>query len=421
MYKLVNFSAEIENIKKQALIEAKPFFAVVDEIAEANTKRVLDVFRKNRVSDYHFRTTTGYAYGDTGRDTLDRVWADICGAEKAVFRTQFVSGTHALASVLFGILRPGDELVSVAGSPYDTMRTVIGCEGNSCGSLNEFGVVYHEVPLVDNRIDMAGIERSITSKTKIALIQRSRGYSMRSPLTIQELGQICSVIKSINKECVCFVDNCYGEFVDVLEPTAIGADIIAGSLIKNPGGGLIPTGGYVAGKANLVEMAASRLTAPGIGIELGASLAENRLLYQGLFMAPHTTAQAVKGAIFASAFFSLLGYTTSPAIDERRSDIIQAIELKSAEKMVAFCRGLQKYSPVDAHVRPEPSAMPGYSDAVIMAAGTFVQGASIELSADGPIRPPFAVYLQGSLTFEHAVIGIMGAAEEIFCHKYTKI
>ncbi|MGI6093655.1 MAG: hypothetical protein GX348_08980 [Veillonellaceae bacterium] len=409
----MSFSDTINSIKRQALDQAQPYFTVIDEIAEINTKKVLDVFRNNRVSDYHFGTTTGYAYSDGGRDTLDKVWADICGAEKAIFRTQFVSGTHALATVLFGILRPGDNLVSIAGAPYDTMRTVIGCDGNTYGSLKEFGVEYSEVPLVNGRVDMTGIQKAITSKTKIALIQRSRGYSMRSPLTIEEIGQICSAIKSINPYCICFVDNCYGEFVDILEPTAVGADIMAGSLIKNPGGGLAPTGGYIAGKADLVEMAASRLTAPGIGIELGASLTENRLLYQGLFLAPHVTAQAVKGAIFASAVFSLLGYRTAPALEERRSDIIQAIELKSPEKMVAFCRGLQKYSPVDAHVRPEASAMPGYSDAVIMAAGTFVQGASIELSADGPIREPYAVYLQGGLTFEHSTIGIMGAAEEI--------
>lgn len=408
-----DFPARIESIKKQALSEAEPFFAVVDDIAQKNTKKVLDVFRQNKVSDFHFRTTTGYAYSDAGRDTLDKVWADICGAEKAIFRTQFVSGTHALATVLFGILRSGDELVAVAGAPYDTMRTVIGCDGNAFGSLKEFGIVYKEVPLFNNRIDMSGIKKAITAKTKIALIQRSRGYSMRSPLTIKELAEICKIIKDINKNCICFIDNCYGEFVDIVEPTAVGADIMAGSLIKNPGGGLAPTGGYIAGEADLVEMAASRLTAPGIGLELGASLAENRLLYQGLFMAPHTTAQAVKGAIFAASFFSLLGYNTSPGVCERRSDIIQAIELKSAEKMIAFCRGLQKYSPVDAYVKPEPSAMPGYNDDVIMAAGTFVQGASIELSADGPIRSPFAVYLQGGLTFEHAIVGIMGAAAEI--------
>lgn len=413
MYNLEGFSDLLMDTKRQAIEQSQPFFKIVDEVAERNTQKVLSVFRKHQVSDFHFRTTSGYAYGDAGRDTLDKVWADICGAEKAIVRTQFVSGTHALASVLFGILRPGDELVSVAGTPYDTMRTVIGCDGETCGSLSEFGVRYNEIPLANNRIDISRLKNTIKQSTKMALIQRSRGYSMRAPLTIQEIGDICSIIKQINKDCICFVDNCYGEFVDVLEPTAVGADIMAGSLIKNPGGGLAPTGGYVVGKAELVDMASYRLTAPGIGSELGASLAENRLLYQGLFLAPHITAQAVKGAIFASAFFSLLGYKTLPRLEDRRSDIIQAIELGEAEKMIAFCRGLQKYSPVDAHVRPEPSAMPGYKDAVIMAAGTFVQGASIELSADGPIRPPFTVYLQGGLTLEHSILGIIGAAEAI--------
>lgn len=413
----MRFSESIEKLKQQALAQAKPYFDVVEETARLNTMKILDVFRKYKVSEYHFKTTNGYAYNDVGRDTLDNVWADICGAEKAIFRTQFVSGTHALASVLFGILRPGDELVSIAGAPYDTMQAVIGLEGKIKGTLKEFGVIYSEVPLVNGLVDIDGIKKTITTKTKMALIQRSRGYSMRSPLTIEQIRKICVTIKKINPECICFVDNCYGEFVEIQEPTSVGADIMAGSLIKNPGGGIIPTGGYIAGKADLVEMSASRLTAPGIGSELGASLVDNRLLYQGLFLAPHVTAQAVKGAIFAAAFFSLMGYNTDPGVAERRTDIIQAIEVGSAENMIAFCRGLQKYSPVDAYVVPEPGCMPGYSDSVIMAAGTFVQGASIELSADGPIRSPFAVYLQGGLTFEHAVIGIMGAAEEIIRHK----
>ena len=328
-------------------------------------------------------------------------------------RTQFVSGTHALATVLFGILRPGDELLSITGAPYDTMQTVIGHTCSSPGSLKEFGISYAELPMIDSGVDIDNIATAMNPNTKMVPIQRSRGYSMRAPLTIDEIAQLCTHVKQINPNCVCFVDNCYGEFVDVAEPTAVGADIMAGSLIKNPGGGLAPTGGYIAGKKHLVEQAAFRMTAPGIGDELGASLVDNRLLFQGVFMAPHTTAQAVKGAIFASVFFSLLGYNTLPKPAARRSDIIQAIQLGSPEKMVAFCQGLQKYSPVDAHVRPEPSAMPGYQDAVIMAAGTFVQGASIELSVDGPIRPPYIVYLQGALTFEHAMIGIMGAATEI--------
>jgi len=408
-----SFPPEILAIRKQALAEVQPFFTVVDEISEKNTIKVLNAFRRHKVADYHFRTTSGYAYNDAGREKLEAVWADICDAEKALVRTQFVSGTHALATVLFGILRPGDELLSLTGAPYDTMQTVIGHTCSSPGSLKEFGIDYSELPMIDSGVDMDNIATAMKPNTKMVLIQRSRGYSMRAPLTIENIAQICKHVKSIKPNCVCFVDNCYGEFVDILEPTGVGADIMAGSLIKNPGGGIAPTGGYIAGKKHLVEQAAYRMTAPGIGDEVGASLVDNRLLFQGFFMAPHTTAQAVKGAIFAAAFFSILGYKTLPQSKTKRSDIIQAIELGSPEKMIAFCQGLQKFSPIDAHVRPEPSAMPGYSDPVIMAAGTFIQGASIELSADGPMRPPYIVYLQGGLTFEHAMIGIMGAGTEI--------
>ncbi|WP_378952585.1 aminotransferase class I/II-fold pyridoxal phosphate-dependent enzyme [Pelosinus sp. sgz500959] len=408
-----SFPPEILEIRKKALEQVQPFLTVVDEIAEKNTVKVLNTFRKHKVSDYHFRTTSGYAYNDAGREKIEAVWADLCGAEKALLRTQFVSGTHALATVLFGILRPGDELLSLTGAPYDTMQTVIGHTCTSPGSLKEFGIHYSELPMIDSGVDIEKIAACMKPNTKMVLIQRSRGYSMRAPLTIEEIKELCAHVKQINPHCICFVDNCYGEFVDTQEPTAVGADIMAGSLIKNPGGGLAPTGGYIVGKKELVEQAAYRMTAPGIGDELGASLVDNRLLFQGLFMASHTTAQAVKGAIFASVFFSLLGYKTLPQPSAKRSDIIQAIELGSPEKLVAFCQGLQKYSPVDAHVRPEPSAIPGYQDTVIMAAGTFIQGASIELSADGPLRAPYTVYLQGGLTFEHAIIGSMGAATEI--------
>lgn len=407
------FPEKLVNIKAQAMLQVQPVFNAITEIAEYNTIRLLDVFRKNKVSDYDFRNTTGYAYNDVGRDKLEQIWADYCQSEKALVRTQFVSGTHALAAVLFGILRPGDELLSITGAPYDTMQTVIGHTYDSPGSLKEFGISYAEMPFCDVDTSIKSLALYIKPHTKMVLIQRSRGYSMRLPLTVEEIGRICTNVKQIKPDCICFVDNCYGEFVEKCEPTAVGADIMAGSLIKNPGGGIAPTGGYIAGKANLVELSSYRLTAPGIGHELGASLGGNRLLYQGLFLAPHTTSQAVKGAVFAAAFFSLLGFTTSPQPGETRSDIIQAIELGSADKMISFCRGIQKYSPVDAHVRPEPSAMPGYQDQVIMAGGTFVQGSSLELSADGPIRPPYIVYLQGGLTLEHAVIGAMGAASYI--------
>lgn len=410
---MYSFSAEILSLRSQALHKCRQYFTEVDEIVEHNTTKVLEAFHKYQISDYHFRTTTGYAYSDAGREKLDEVWADIFGAERALVRTSFVSGTHALATVLFGILRPGDQLVSLTGAPYDTMQTVIGASRNVPGSLLEFGIQYDELPMLESGVDLPNIHKKISANTKMVLIQRSRGYSLRKTLSVEEIGEICTCVKNIKPDCICFVDNCYGEFTEWLEPTAVGADIMAGSLIKNPGGGLAPSGGYIAGRRDLIDMASYRLTAPGIGSELGASLSDNRLLYQGLFLAPHIVGQAIKGAMFAAEFFSLLGYNTIPRAGERRSDIIQAIELKMPEKMVAFCRGLQKYSPVDAHVRPEPSAVPGYKDEVVMAAGTFVQGASIELSADGPIRPPYAIYLQGGLTLEHTIIALMGAATEI--------
>lgn len=407
------FSEKIINARKEALKQVEGMFAEVDRIAEVNTLKVLNAMRKHRISDYHFRTTSGYAYNDAGREKLDELWAEICGAEKSLFRSQFVSGTHALATALFAFLRPGDTLLAVTGEPYDTMQTVIGYKGDSPGSLAEFGVKYEELPMIDGKMDWDGLPSAIKPHIKGILIQRSRGYSMRDTLTIADIERICKTVKAINPECICFVDNCYGEFTDTLEPTNVGADLMAGSLIKNPGGGIAPTGGYIAGRADLVDQASYRMTAPGIGGELGASLAGNRLFYQGLFLAPHVTAQAVKGAIFAAAFFGILGYYSLPAPNEKRNDIIQAIELGSREKMEAFAKGIQMYSPVDAYVTPEAGDMPGYEDPVIMAAGTFVQGASIELSADGPMCAPYIIYLQGGLTLEHAMLGSMGAAEEI--------
>ncbi|WP_094606347.1 hypothetical protein SPSIL_029110 [Sporomusa silvacetica DSM 10669] len=407
------FSDQIMALKTKTMEQARPLFARIDEISESNTAKVLKAFRNHQISEYLFRTTTGYGYGDSGRDRLEAVWAELCGAEKALVRTQFVSGTHALACVLFGLLRPGDELLSLTGTPYDTMQTVIGQTVHTPGSLIESGVTYQEIPMTPDGINLNAIAGYLKSNTKIALLQRSRGYSLRKPLSISEISAACAEIKRHKPDCICFVDNCYGEFVDIAEPTAAGADIMAGSLIKNPGGGLAPSGGYIAGKTELVDMASYRLTAPGLGGHLGASLADSRLLYQGLFLAPHVVAQALKGAIFAAILFDLLGYKTLPHFNELRSDIIQAIELGSPEKMVAFCQGLQQYSPVDAHVRPLPGPMPGYTDQVIMAGGTFIQGSSIELSADGPLRPPYIIYLQGGLTLEHAALGILGAANAI--------
>ena len=415
------FSQKIVDLKQEVLAKSQELFARVDGIAEENTLKVLDAMRECKVSDAHFNTTSGYAYDDIGRGKLEELYAKIFGAERALVRTQFVSGTHALATVLFGILRPGDELVSLTGKPYDTMQTVIGYDNPSPGSLKEFGVLYNELPMIDGKVDMAGIKDVITAKTKMVEIQRSRGYSMRNPLSIEDIRAICAEVHRIKPDCICFVDNCYGEFVDTLEPTQVGADIMAGSLIKNPGGGIAPTGGYIAGRNDLVELSSYRLTAPGMGDELGASLANNRLLFQGLFLAPHVVAQAIKGAIFAAGMFARLGYKTLPLPTDVRGDIIQAIELGTiqaielgmAEKLIAFCGGIQKYSPVDSYAAPEPWDMPGYADQIIMAAGTFVQGASIEFSADGPMRAPYNVYLQGGLTFEHAVIGIMGAAQAV--------
>ncbi|MBQ5502386.1 MAG: methionine gamma-lyase family protein [Selenomonas sp.] len=407
------FSQKLVDLKQEVLKESQDLFARVDAIAEENTLKVLDAMRECKVSDAHFNTTTGYAYDDIGRTKLEELYAKIFGAERALVRTQFVSGTHALATVLFGILRPDDELVSLTGKPYDTMQTVIGYENPSPGSLKEFGVLYNELPMIDGKVDMDGIKNVITAKTKMVEIQRSRGYSMRNPLSIDDIRAICDEVHRLKPDCICFVDNCYGEFVDTLEPTQAGADIMAGSLIKNPGGGIAPTGGYVVGRNDLVELTSYRLTAPGMGDELGASLANNRLLFQGLFLAPHVVAQSIKGAIFAAGMFARLGYKTLPLPTDVRGDIIQAIELGTGENLVAFCGGIQKYSPVDSFAAPEPWDMPGYTDQIIMAAGTFVQGASIEFSADGPMRAPYNVYLQGGLTFEHAVIGIMGAAQAI--------
>lgn len=405
------FSTKIESIREIAWEKCQSYFARPDKIAEINTLKVLEAMRKVKLSDAHFNTTSGYAYDDIGRIKVEELYAEVFKAESALVRTQFVSGTHALATVLFGILRPNDTLVYLTGTPYDTMQTVIGYDSPCPGSLKEFGINYRELPLVDGRVDMDNIATVIDSATKMAVIQRSCGYTMRPSLTIDEIGVITAKVKAINPECVVFVDNCYGEFTDTREPIEVGVDIMAGSLIKNPGGGIALTGGYIVGKQELVELASYRLTSPGMGAELGASLANNRHIFQGLFLAPHVVAQAVKAAIFAAAFFNELGYKTIPHYKESRNDIIQAIELGNPDKLVAFCQGIQKYSPVDSYAAPEPWDMPGYSDQVIMAAGTFVQGASIELSADGPMREPYNVFMQGALTLEHALIAVMGAAE----------
>jgi aluminum resistance protein len=405
---------ELGALRADVINRARGAFAHIDEVAEINTKKVLDAMRACRVSDAHFSVSFGYAYSDLGREKLDELYARVFGAERALVRTQFVSGTHALAAVLFGILRPGDQLVSITGAPYDTMQTVIGWAYESVGSLKEFGVGYDELSMRDGRVDLDGIDRIVTAQTKMALVQRSRGYSEREPLSIEDIRTVSARIKAANPNCIVFVDNCYGEFVDRMEPTEVPTvDIMAGSLIKNPGGGLAPTGGYIAGRSDLVETASYRLTAPGMGDELGASLVSNRLLYQGLFLAPHVVAQALKGAVFAAGIFEGIGCRTFPRFKDVRSDIIQAIVLGDADRMKAFARAIQAMSPVDSFAAPEPWDMPGYADQIIMAAGTFVQGASIELSADGPMREPYCIYLQGGLTFEHAALGVMAAAEAV--------
>ena len=409
----MSFSKELLTLKKRVLDELAPSFRRIEQISEENTLKVLTAMRECKVSDVHFNTSSGYAYDDIGRSKLEELYAKVFAAESALVRTQFVSGTHALATVLFGILRPGDKIVSLTGTPYDTMQTVIGYTASSSGSLKEYGILYDELPLTEGRVDVERIADVLDERTKMVLIQRSRGYSRRPTLLIEDIREICNQVHRLRPDCICFVDNCYGEFVESLEPTQAGADIMAGSLIKNPGGGLAPTGGYIVGREDLVELASYRLTAPGMGAELGASLVNNRLFFQGLFLAPHVVSQALKGALFAAGIFEKLGYTTYPRISDERGDIIQAIELGTAEKLVAFCGGVQKYSPVDSFVKPEPWDMPGYTDQIIMAAGTFVQGASIEFSADGPLRSPYNVYLQGGLTFEQVMFGILGAAEEI--------
>ena len=409
----MSFSKELLTLKERVLDELAPSFRRIEQMSEENTLKVLTAMRECKVSDIHFNTSSGYAYDDIGRSKLEELYAKVFAAESALVRTQFVSGTHALATVLFGILRPGDKIISLTGTPYDTMQTVIGYTASSSGSLKEYGILYDELPLNEGRVDVERIADVLDERTKMVLIQRSRGYSRRPTLLIEDIREICNQVHRLRPDCICFVDNCYGEFVESLEPTQAGADIMAGSLIKNPGGGLAPTGGYIVGREDLVELASYRLTAPGMGAELGASLVNNRLFFQGLFLAPHVVSQALKGALFAAGIFEKLGYTTYPRINDERGDIIQAIELGTAEKLVAFCSGVQKYSPVDSFVKPEPWDMPGYTDQIIMAAGTFVQGASIEFSADGPLRSPYNVYLQGGLTFEQVMFGILGAAEEI--------
>ena len=411
----LQISERVRTLGFQAEAALGEQFSRIDAIAAENTEKVLAAFQKHKVAEVHFQGTTGYGYDDLGREVLGEIYADIFGTEDALVRISFVNGTHAIASALYGVLRPGDTLLSAIGAPYDTLQTVIGITGDGNGSLREFGVQYRQVDLTaEDKPDLDGIAQAVRDPSiKAVLIQRSRGYATRASLSVAEIGAIIRVIRQNHPTVNVLVDNCYGEFVETLEPSQVGADLIMGSLIKNPGGGLAPMGGYVAGRKDLVESAAMRMTVPGIGRECGASLGNNRALYQGLFLAPHTVAQATKTAVFAAKVMELLGYRTDPLSSDPRHDIIQMIHLEKPEAVERFCRGIQSGAPVDSYVTPVPWDMPGYDCPVIMAAGAFIQGASIELSADAPMRPPYTVYMQGGLTYESGKLGILLAAEEL--------
>ena len=390
-------------------------FRQIDQTAQENTRRVLESFRSHRVSEACFSGTTGYGYDDLGRETLDKIYAELLGTESALVRIGFVNGTHALTTALFALAKPGETILSLTGLPYDTLQEAIGIRGNGFGSLKFYGIEYQQVELdINGGPNYQGITEACKNPNVTAvLIQRSRGYASRKAQTVDEIGQMIRTVREVRPDIHVMVDNCYGEFTDIREPGHVGADLVAGSLIKNPGGGVAPTGGYVAGREELVARAAVRLTTPGIGGECGASLGNNRLLFQGLFVAPHVVAQSLKTSVFCAAMMEELGIDSFPGVDEPRSDIIQTVRLGSEDRMKRFCRGIQKGAPVDSYVTPEPWAMPGYEDPVIMAAGAFIQGSSIELSADGPIREPYNIYVQGGITYESGKLGILYAVEEL--------
>ena len=405
--KVLNFAKEVEESLKDR-------FADIDAVAEFNQIKVVKAMQDARVSDVHFAATTGYGYNDLGRDTLEEVYAKAFHGEDALVRPQLISGTHALTVAMSGNLRPGDEILSPVGKPYDTLEEVIGIR-DSIGSLKEYGITYRQVDLLpDGGFDFENIKKAINEKTKLIEIQRSKGYDTRPTLSVTQIGELISIIKGINPDVICMVDNCYGEFVETIEPTDVGADMIVGSLIKNPGGGLAPIGGYIVGRKDCIERAAYRLTAPGLGKEVGATLGVSQSLYQGLFLSPTVVAGAVKGAIFAANIYEKLGFAVVPNSTESRHDIIQAITFGTPEGVIKFCEGIQAAAPVDSYVVPEPWAMPGYDSDVIMAAGAFVQGSSIELSADAPIKPPYAVYFQGGLTWYHAKLGILMSMQKLY-------
>ncbi len=418
MYENMGLSRKVLDMCLPVEESLKERFSEIDRIAEYNQLKVLSAFRKNQVSEAHLGSSTGYGYNDMGRDTLERVFADIFHTEDALVRSQITCGTHALTIALAGNLRPGDELLSPVGAPYDTLLGIIGIRPMK-GSLKEYGVSYRQTELKeDGSFNYDAIRAAINEKTKLVTIQRSKGYAQRPTLSVEKIGELIAFVKSIKPDVICMVDNCYGEFIETIEPSDVGADMVVGSLIKNPGGGLAPSGGYICGTRECVENAAYRLTAPGLGKELGASLGVNPLFYQGLFFAPTVSASALKGAIFAANIYEKLGFKCIPGKDEDRFDIIQAVELKKPEYLIAFCKGIQAAAPIDSHVTPEPWDMPGYESQVIMAAGSFVSGASIELSADGPLREPYTAFFQGGLTWPHAKYGIMMSVQELFANGF---
>ena len=411
-------SERVKNLSTVALKKAETVFGRIDEITEYNQQKVLSAFIRNRVDETDFNTSTGYGYGDKGREKLDVLTADIFGAESAIIRSgALASGTHTLAVCLYGILRPNDTMLCVTGAPYDTLHSTIGLGGKNMGdgTLADFGVTYAQVDLTENdELDYEAIEKCAKDKAvRMVYIQRSRGYSLRHTISIDEIKKVCEIVHRVNKRAIVMVDNCYGEFTEKLEPTEVGADLMAGSLIKNAGGGIASCGGYIAGRKDLVELCGYRLTTPGLGIEVGATLGQNRSLFMGLFNAPHVVGEALKTAVFAASVYTELGFKVTPTVEETRHDIIQAICLETPENLVAFCQGLQKGAPVDSYVTPEPWDMPGYDNQVIMSAGAFTSGSSIELSADAPLREPFAVWMQGGLNFHSGKIGVMLATEEL--------
>ena len=410
-----NIDERLMQLDEKILAEISPRFKETDDITEYNQLKMLSAFIKNGVTESAFAGSTGYGYDDRGREILERVMADAMGAEDSLIRHNFVSGTHTLTVALFGLLRPGDKVLVLTGRPYDTITSVFGIDEKTDGSLADFGVEYNEIKLLpDGTPDKAAIKKELAANAyRMAYIQRSRGYSTRPSLTIEKIRELCDIVREVSPQSIIMVDNCYGEFTEKQEPCEVGADIIAGSLIKNPGGGIAPTGGYIAGKHELIEKCAYRLTCPGVGREAGATLGHSRELYMGLFSAPHVVGEAMKTAVFASALFKALGFAVTPEPDDKRGDIIQCVTLGTAEGLIAFCRGMQSGAPVDAFVTPEPWDMPGYDDKVIMAAGAFTMGASIELSADGPLRPPYAAWMQGGLNFHSAHAGVLLAAQKM--------